>query len=125
MRIFPYLILGTCILLGGTTQILFKLGMNSVGALDTTEKIFSVRTVAMVLSNKYILIGIGLYAVSSVLWLVGLSMLDVSLMYPLLSLAYFVTTLLAFLILNEPVRTSRWVGVLLIIVGSILVGLNK
>ena len=52
-------------------------------------------------------------------------MLDVSLMYPLLSLAYFVTTVLAVLVLNEPVRTSRWVGVALIVIGSILVGMNK
>jgi len=125
MRLFPYLILGTCILLGGATQILFKLGMNSIGALDSTERLFSLKIVTMVLSNKYILAGLVLYAVSSVLWLIGLSMLDVSLMYPLLSLAYFVTTVLAFLVLNEPVRTSRWIGVMLIIIGSILVGLNK
>ncbi|GAB6101970.1 membrane protein [Thermococcus atlanticus] len=125
MRAFPYLILAACILLGGTTQILFKLGMNSVGALDSTEKIFSLKTVIMVLSNKYITAGLMLYAISSVLWIIGLSMLDVSLMYPLLSLAYFVTTVLAFFILNEHIRTSRWIGVLLILVGSILVGLNK
>ncbi len=125
MRAFPYLILAACILLGGTTQILFKLGMNSVGALDSTGKIFSLKTVIMVLSNKYITAGLMLYAISSVLWIIGLSMLDVSLMYSLLSLAYFVTTVLAFFILNEPIRTSRWIGVLLILVGSILVGLNK
>jgi len=125
MRLFPYLILGACILLGGATQILFKLGMNSVGALDSTEKLFSLKTVAIVLSNRYILTGLVLYAISSILWLIGLSMLDVSLMYPLLSLAYLVTTVLAFLILNEPVRTSRWIGVMLIVIGSILVGLNR
>ena len=125
MKLFPYFILATCILLGGMTQVLFKMGMDSIGALDSTEKILSLKTVVMVLSNKYILAGLVLYAVSSVLWLIGLSMLDVSLMYPLLSLAYFVTTVLAFLILNEPVRTSRWIGVVLIIIGSILVGLNR
>lgn len=125
MRGFPYFILAACIILGGVTQVIFKLGMSSIGALDSTERLFSLKTVAMVLSNKYILVGLVLYVVSSVLWLIGLSMLDVSLMYPLLSLAYFVTTILAFLILNEPVRTSRWIGVMLIVIGSILVGLNK
>ncbi len=125
MKTFPYLILGTCILLGGTTQILFKLGMNSIGILNSAEKILSVKTVEVVLSNNYILLGLVLYGISSALWLIGLSMLDVSLMYPLLSLAYFVTTVLAFFVLNEPVRTTRWIGVLLIIIGSILVGLNK
>ena len=125
MKAIPYTILVTCILLGGTTQILFKMGMSSVGALDSAGKIFSLRTLTLVLSNKYILVGVLLYGLSSVLWLIGLSMLDVSFMYPLLSLAYFVTTVLAFLVLNEPVRMSRWIGVVLIIIGSILVGLNK
>lgn len=46
-------------------------------------------------------------------------------MYPLLSLAYVVTTVLAVLVLNEPVRMSRWMGVILIILGSILTGLNR
>ena len=125
MRYFPYLILASCILLGGVTQILLKLGMNSIGPLDSPEKIFSLNTLRTVILNKYILLGLGLYALSSVLWLIGLSMMEVSLMYPVLSLAYFVTTVLAFLVLNEPIRTSRWVGVGLIIIGSMLVGLNK
>ncbi|WP_456450317.1 EamA family transporter [Palaeococcus sp. (in: euryarchaeotes)] len=122
MRVLPYTILAACILLGGSTQVLFKMGMNSIGPL---EKLLSLKTVTMILSNKYIIIGLVLYGVSSVLWLIGLSMLDVSLMYPLLSLAYVVTTVLAFMILNEPVRTTRWIGVLLIILGSILVGVNR
>ena len=122
MRVLPYTILAACILLGGSTQVLFKMGMNSIGPL---ENLLSLKTVTMILSNKYIIIGLILYGVSSVLWLVGLSMLDVSLMYPLLSLAYVVTTVLAFMVLNEPVRTTRWIGVLLIILGSILVGVNR
>jgi len=125
MKYLPYALLASCILLGGTTQVLFKLGMNSIGALDSAEKLLSIKTLLMVLSNRYILIGLVLYAISSVLWLVGLSMLDVSLMYPLLSLAYVVTTILAFLVLNEPVHSSRWIGVVLIVIGSILVGINK
>jgi drug/metabolite transporter (DMT)-like permease len=122
MRVLPYTILAACILLGGSTQVLFKMGMNSIGPL---EDLLSLKTVTMILSNKYIIIGLILYGVSSVLWLVGLSMLDVSLMYPLLSLAYVVTTVLAFMVLNEPVRTTRWIGILLIILGSILVGVNR
>ncbi len=99
--------------------------MNAVGSLDTMDRLLSLRTVKLVLSNKYILAGIALYLGSSILWLIGLSMLDVSLMYPLLSLAYVVTTVLAVLVLNEPVRMSRWMGVILIILGSILTGLNR
>jgi len=125
VRFLAYGILATCILIGGVTQVLFKMGMNGIGQLDTAGKIFSMETLEVAIHNKYLIAGIILYAVSSVLWLIGLSMLDVSLMYPLLSLAYFVTTVLAFFVLNEPVRTSRWIGVVLIVIGSILVGLNR
>jgi len=125
MKLLAYAILALCILIGGTTQVLFKMGMNTIGQLDTAEKIFSVETLQVAVHNRYLIAGIILYAVSSILWLIGLSMLDVSLRYPLLSLAYFVTTVLAFLLLNEPVRTTRWIGVALIVIGSILVGLNR
>ncbi|ASI98781.1 EamA family transporter [Thermococcus celer] len=125
MKLLSYGVLGTCILISGVTPILFKVGMNAVGSLDTMDRLLSLRTVKLVLSNKYILAGIALYLGSSILWLIGLSMLDVSLMYPLLSLAYVVTTVLAVLVLNEPVRMSRWMGVILIILGSILTGLNR
>ncbi len=125
MKLLAYAILALCILIGGTTQVLFKMGMNTIGRLDTAEKIFSMETLQVAIHNRYLITGIILYAVSSILWLIGLSMLDVSLMYPLLSLAYFVTTVLAFLLLNEPVRTTRWIRVALIVIGSILVGLNR
>jgi drug/metabolite transporter (DMT)-like permease len=122
MRLLPYTILATCILLGGTTQVLFKMGMNSIGPL---EELLSSKTMMMIFTNKYILAGLVMYAVSSMLWLLGLSMLDVSFMYPLLSLAYVVTTILAFMLLNEPVRTTRWIGVVLVVLGSILIGINR
>lgn len=45
-------------------------------------------------------------------------------MYPLLNLAYVVTVVLAATYPREPVHALRWVGIILIIIGSILVGIN-
>ena len=44
MKYLPYAILASCILLGGTMQVLFKLGMNSIGALDSAGKLLSIKT---------------------------------------------------------------------------------
>jgi drug/metabolite transporter (DMT)-like permease len=56
---------------------------------------------------------LALYALSSILWLFSLSYLEVSLMYPLLSLAYVITTSLAAAFLRENVSLIRWAGGLL------------
>jgi drug/metabolite transporter (DMT)-like permease len=95
-----------------------KKGLTNVGGLKIsdliTPRIFSV------FFNPWILIGLFLYGVSMVFWLVALSSFDVSFMYPLVSFAYVLTTFLAIIFLKEHVTLFRWAGVLLIVGGSFL-----
>jgi drug/metabolite transporter (DMT)-like permease len=59
--------------------------------------------------------------VSAFLWLGALSTLDVSFMYPLLSLAYVVTAVFAIIYLGEIVTLSRWAGISLVVIGCVLI----
>lgn len=68
-----------------------------------------------------VLAGLGLYAVSSVMWLVVLSRLDVSVAYPLGASGYVLVVLLA-AAAGEAVPPARWAGVALIILGVLFVG---
>jgi drug/metabolite transporter (DMT)-like permease len=113
-----YVSLALSILFAGVSPIFFKLAVVNIkkGPYLAMAKAF--------LMNRNAIVGLILYGASSVLWLVSLSYLEVSLMYPLLSLAYVITTLLAATYLRESVAAIRWVGVLLIVLGSILVGLD-
>lgn len=61
------------------------------------------------------------YGLSVVVWLVGLSRVPVSQAYPILSLGYVLTALLAWPLLGEAVSTMRFVGILIIIAGVWLV----
>ncbi|AET64475.1 hypothetical protein Mhar_1107 [Methanothrix harundinacea 6Ac] len=42
-------------------------------------------------------------------------------MYPMLSLAYILTALLAFYFLGEQISTLRWSGIILVVLGCILI----
>lgn len=65
---------------------------------------------------------LALYGVSVLLWLWVLTELPVSLAYPLVSLGFIVTLVLAAVTLGEPVTPLRVAGVLLIVAGCFLVG---
>ncbi len=119
MRPLTYASLAVSLLLAGISPIFFKISLSQIKVEG-----FSLEAVWAFLTNRYALIGFGLYGVSSVLWLIALSELPASLMYPLLNLAYIITVLLAAAYLKEPVHAARWMGIILILLGSLLVGIN-
>jgi multidrug transporter EmrE-like cation transporter len=61
------------------------------------------------------------YGLSLIVWIIGLSRVPVSQAYPLLSLGYVVTAVLALTLLGEQVSALRWVGIVVIIAGVWLV----
>lgn len=46
---------------------------------------------------------------------------DVSFMYPLLSLGYIVTAILAFVFIGENITLLRWAGIVVIIAGCFMI----
>ena len=109
------------ILLGAFGQISLKQGLNKV-------KIIGARKILLnffkVFTNLFIILGIFLYAVSSLLWLFSMTRLDISFMYPLVSLSYLITTIFAIIFLKERVKIKRWAGLGLIIAGSFFIMLG-
>jgi drug/metabolite transporter (DMT)-like permease len=69
-------------------------------------------------TNGKILLGVALEAVFFGCLLYMLSQRDVSLIWPLTSLGFIVTTLAAAMFLNEKVSLIRWAGVFLIALGA-------
>jgi multidrug transporter EmrE-like cation transporter len=99
-------------------QLFMKQGMMMVGKFPITE-LFT-RFFAIVF-QPYVFIGIFLYALSSVFWLVVLSRIELSLAYPIVSIAYVVVALFSFFVFKENVSFIRWVGIMTIILGVFLV----
>lgn len=106
------------ILLGAVGQIALKTGINLLGEkpapLVVLKGIFT----------PWILAGFACYFLSSLLYLVALSRLELSYAYPMVAVSYVVVTFLSWKFLNEPVPTMRIAGLAVICVGVLLVAFS-
>ncbi|MBI1891763.1 MAG: EamA family transporter [Burkholderiales bacterium] len=109
----------TGILLNAAAQLLLKMGTNAVGAIHlTAENWFS--TGLKLATQLPIIGGLSCYVISVVVWIIGLSRVDVTIAYPLLSLGYILNAIGAWYFLGEAVSAQRILAIVVIIVGVIL-----
>jgi drug/metabolite transporter (DMT)-like permease len=118
---FALMLVLICVFAGAAGQIFWKTGMSGMDKINGIEDLLQLKTAWDIFTNKYIIIGIFLYAMSVFLWLGAMSTLDVSFMYPLLSLGYVVTAIFAFIYVGENVTLIRWAGIALVIAGCVLI----
>lgn len=95
-------------------QFLIKLGMNSVGSFTGVPL---VNFFSKVIVSPFIIGGFALYFISSFVWFLVLSRVDLSIAYPSLSLGYLLVIILSFLFLKEPITPFKIFGSLLICLG--------
>lgn len=110
-----------CVVFGAIGQISMKAGMKQVQQINSFSDLLNPSAIMKIFSNIYIIGGLTLYTVSAFLWLGALSTLDVSSMYPMLSLAYVVTAIFAMTFLGEVVTLYRWGGIALVVIGCVLI----
>jgi len=67
--------------------------------------------------NPHLWAALVVYGVATIAWVAVLRQVPLHLAYPFVALAFFLVPLLAFWLLNEPVRWSTWVGAFLIASG--------
>lgn len=65
------------------------------------------------------------FVAATVLWLAALRRSDISYAYPVLGAGYALTTLLARWLLHEKVSAMRWIAVLIISAGVVMVGVSR
>lgn len=95
-------------------QLLMKQGMNSFGSFPVNQLLSNL--IPMLL-NPWVFFGFMLFGISSVFWLVALSRLDLSLVYPMVSLAYVAVAFASIFIFKESVSFLRWIGIIIICSG--------
>jgi drug/metabolite transporter (DMT)-like permease len=122
VNMFAIILVIICIFFGAFGQISMKKGMTQLEKIDSISDLFQLSVIVDMLTNWYIIVGLLLYAIAAFLWLGALSSLDVSYMYPMLSVGYIITAILAFILFKEDVTLLRWVGIVLIVAGCFLVG---
>ena len=77
-----------------------------------------------IIKNTYLIIGLSVYGVSTILSLVALKAGELSVLYPFISLQYVWANLLSKKYLGEKMCFLKWVGIVLIFVGVSLVGIG-
>lgn len=115
---FGFLMTG--VLLNAAAQLLLKAGTNVLGIITFTRETWLDVALRMAL-QPYFAGGVGLYVVSLVVWIMGLSRVPVSVAYPLLSLGYVINAVAAHYLLGEAVTPLRWLGIGFIVLGVWLV----
>ena len=104
-----------------TGQILLKMGIDRIGA----SGFGSVRELAgffsSIIRSPMVLTGLFLYFISSAIWLVVLSTVDLSFAYPFIGITYVLVLILSKFILKEEVNPIRWAGAFIITVGVVII----
>lgn len=118
MKAVPLALAVFCVLLSSAAQIALKRGMAPPPGADLSG------TYAHALTSPMVWLGLGLYGLSTLLWLWVLSRLDVSLAYPLVSLGFVVTMAVGVLWLGEPFSWVRVGACTLIVIGVCLLALD-
>lgn len=113
-----------CIILAPAGNLLLKHGMGQVGDLShNTGGLlpFVIKT----FTRPEILIGMAMYIGSFVMWLGLLSMMDISIVYPVfVSAAFIIVTVASMLWFGETVNTMRIVGIAVVVAGIAIVSIS-
>tara|TARA_Y100000310_G_scaffold344205_1_gene455711 strand:- start:962 stop:1333 length:372 start_codon:yes stop_codon:yes gene_type:complete len=101
-------------------QILEKTGMMQLPAINSIGQLFQPSMVIKIISNPFIIAGVGLSTLGLFFWLGALSTLKVSYLYPFGALSYIILAILARVILNETINPINWAGIVIIVTGAYL-----
>ena len=118
-------ILVAALLLEAVGVVFLSKGLKEVQGMQGFSCSEIVRVVVSCATNGHFLLGLLMETVFFVALLYLLKMADVSLIWPLTSLGFVLTTLAAKYIRHEDVSAVRWSGVFLIMAGAALVGYSE
>ena len=110
-----------CVTLTAAAQIALKLGVSSAKMQHLLSGGGTTNFLLRALFSPTVLIGLALYGISTVLWLLVLAKSDVSYAYPFVSLGFVFTALYAALVMHEPMAATRIGGIALIVTGVFFV----
>jgi multidrug transporter EmrE-like cation transporter len=107
------------VLLNALAQLLLKAGTNAVGAIHLNwDNWFAIGW--KLATQLPIIGGLSCYVISVAVWIIGLSRVDVTIAYPMLSLGYVVSAIGAWYFLGEAISMQRLLAIGIILVGVAL-----
>lgn len=117
-----YLLIFLMVMFGPLGNVLLGKGMKRIGAVSIATPAGALDFLSGVLTSGTVWLGIGSLMIFFVANILVLSWADYSYVQPASSVAYLMSALLAHFWLHETVTPVRWMGVLLICLGVLVVG---
>lgn len=105
---------------GAVGQILLKKGMMAMGPLVISLPGLP-GLLWRIMTNPYVIIGLGIYVTGTLFWLVALSRVGLSFAYPFASLSYVLMLAAAWILFREDISLLRITGTLVICIGVFLI----
>jgi uncharacterized membrane protein len=101
-----------------TGVVLLKKGMTNIGEMNGVTSGEVLRVVKAGVTSPQILLGVLFEALFFGCLLILMSKSDISFLWPLTSLSFVFATFAAMIFLRETVSPTRWLGVILIVIGA-------
>jgi uncharacterized membrane protein len=117
-----YLLILIMVIFGPLGNVLLGKGMKRIGAASMGTPAELIDLLARVLRSGTIWLGIGSLITFFVAYMLVLSWADYSYVQPASAVAYGMVALLAHFMLREVITPTRWLGVLIICLGVLVVG---
>jgi uncharacterized membrane protein len=105
--------------------VLLKKGMNQMGAAENMSVGEVIRMIKAGLTNSHILLGVLFEALFFACLLILMAKSDISFLWPLTALSFVFATIAAMLFLGETVSMTRWIGVVLIVIGAAFISYSE
>ncbi len=112
-RLAAILITLFCALLASLGQTFFKIGSKTVNA-----------NLISWITNWRIILGMCLYGLSAILFIIALKHGKLSILYPIIASSYIWIMMISHFILKEQINYFNWIGVFLIICGVFMIALK-
>jgi uncharacterized membrane protein len=117
-----YLLILLMVIFGPLGNVLLGKGMKRIGTVSLGTPAEALDVLSRVLTSGTIWLGIGSLITFFVAYMLVLSWADYSYVQPASAVAYGMVALLAHFMLREVVTPLRWLGVLVICLGVLVVG---
>lgn len=121
LRAKTLVIVALMVMCSSTGDIVLSRGMKQVGSVSFASAGALGSSFIHITSSATVWLGILLLSLYTVSYMVVLSWADYSYVQPASAVGYAIVPLLGYLVLGEPVNSLRWVGVLCICLGVLLI----
>lgn len=119
-----WIVLFFCLGLMVSAQILWKLALSRIGVIDVSSMGLAAKLIELLRSWR-ILAGLAMFGVATLLWFDLLSRMELSFLYPFMSLSYVLAFFAGWWLLGEEPQPIRLLGILLVVAGIALVARTK